>query len=170
MFQGFAELGDTIPVVILVRNSSQTPVNLDALPTFRVYGPDGHVSGQTGSASFRNSGNVSNATNASPIVVTSASHGLATGDRVTITGVVGNTGANGTFIVTRVSDDTFSLDGSSGNGAYSSGGAWNVTGLYSASIAATEANGYEAGATYEVLFEGLISTVSWADMASFGVT
>lgn len=170
MFQGFAELGDTISVVILAQNSSQTPVNLDALPTFRVYGPDGHVSGQVGSAGFLDSGNVTGATNASPIVVTSASHGLATGDRVTITGVLGNTNANGTFIVTRVSADTFSLDGSSGSGAYTSGGVWNVTGMYSAQLTVSGANGYEAGATYEVLFEGLISAVSWAKMASFGVT
>lgn len=170
MFQGFAELGDTVPVVVLVLNSSGTPVNLDALPTYRVYGPDGHVSGQVGSASFRDSGNVTAATNASPIVITSASHGLATGDRVTITGVTGNTGANGTFLVTKVSDDTFSLDGSSGTGAYVSGGVWNVTGLYHASLTVSGANGYEAGATYEVLFEGLISTVSWAKTASLGVT
>jgi hypothetical protein len=170
MFQGFAELGDTIPVVVLVRNSSQTPVNLDALPTFRVYGPDGHVSGQTGSAGYFDSGNVTDATNASPIVVTSAGHGLATGDRVTVAGVLGNTAANGTFAVTRVSDDTFSLDGSSGDGAYDSGGVWNLTGLYYAEIVASGANGYEAGAGYSVLFEGLISSVSWADTRSFGVT
>ena len=41
------------------------------------------------------------ATNETPIKIrTAAAHGLATGDRVTIAGVPGNTAANGTFTVT----------------------------------------------------------------------
>lgn len=62
------------------------------------------------------------ASNATPIVITSNNHYLATGQTVTISGVEGNTAANGTFTITRVSDNTFSLDGSSGNGSYTSGG------------------------------------------------
>jgi hypothetical protein len=58
----------------------------------------------------------------SPIVVTSNGHGLYDGYIVTITGVAGNTAANGTFSVTRINANTFSLDNSSGNGAWSSGG------------------------------------------------
>lgn len=70
---------------------------------------------------------ITNATNASPIVVTAAGHGLLTGHQVYITGVVGNTAANNTstnpnWTITKVDANTFSLDGSSGNGAYSSGG------------------------------------------------
>lgn len=66
---------------------------------------------------------VTGATNAGPIVITtSASHGLSSGDTVTITGVVGNTAANGTFQITVVDADEFALDGSTGNGAYVSGG------------------------------------------------
>lgn len=170
MFQGFAELGDSLPVVFLVTNSSRTPVNLDALPTFRVYGPDGFVAGQSGSLSFRDTGSITGATNASPIVVTSSSHGLQTGDRVTITGVLGNTGTNGTFIVTRIDANTFSLQGSTGTGTYTSGGTWNVTGLYVASLTVSSGNGYEVGNCYEVLMEGLVSAVAYADMNSFVVT
>jgi len=62
------------------------------------------------------------ATDASPIVVTAAGHGFATGDTVTITGVEGNTAANGTWTVTADGadpDNKFSLNGSGGNGAYS---------------------------------------------------
>lgn len=62
------------------------------------------------------------ASNASPIVLTSTAHGLVTGDAVTVASVGGNTAANGNFVVTKVTDDTFSLDGSVGNGAYTSGG------------------------------------------------
>jgi hypothetical protein len=65
---------------------------------------------------------VTGATNASPIVVTTAAHGLATGDVVTIASVGGNTAANGTFRVTVVSSTTFQLDGTTGNAAYTSGG------------------------------------------------
>ena len=66
---------------------------------------------------------VTDATNAGPIVITTGSnHGLTTGNIVTISGVVGNTAANGTFVITVVSPTTFSLDASTGNGAYVSGG------------------------------------------------
>lgn len=66
---------------------------------------------------------VSNATNAVPIVVTtSTAHGLEDNDIVQITGVLGNTGANGVWRITKLSSTTFSLDGSAGTGAYTSGG------------------------------------------------
>jgi PKD repeat protein/DNA-binding beta-propeller fold protein YncE len=66
---------------------------------------------------------VTGATNASPIAVTTAlAHGLATGQRVSIAGVLGNTAANGVFPVTVVDATHFTLDGSIGSGAYTSGG------------------------------------------------
>jgi hypothetical protein len=65
---------------------------------------------------------ISDATNATPIVVTVASHGLTEGDQVTITEVLGNTAANGTWSIESVTTDTFALTGSVGNGAYTSGG------------------------------------------------
>ena len=65
---------------------------------------------------------VSAATNASPIQITTGTHGLTTGNRVTITGVVGNTAANALWTVTVVDSTNFTLDGSTGNGAYTSGG------------------------------------------------
>lgn len=66
---------------------------------------------------------LSNATNASPIVVTTTSnHYFSSGQTVTISGVVGNTAANNTWVITKLTDTTFSLNGSTGNGAYVSGG------------------------------------------------
>ncbi len=65
---------------------------------------------------------VTGATNASPIVITTATHGLTTGDYASITGVLGNTAANGTWNITVLSSTTFSLIGSAGNAAYTSGG------------------------------------------------
>jgi len=66
---------------------------------------------------------VTGATNATPIVITtSVANGLVTGDQVVISGVTGNTAANGTFIITAVTSSSFELDGSVGNGAYGGGG------------------------------------------------
>lgn len=67
---------------------------------------------------------VTNATNATPIVITSAAHGLQTGDQVTIVNVGGNGAAKGTFDVTVATADTFSLDDSAGDGDYTDGGQW----------------------------------------------
>jgi len=60
----------------------------------------------------------------SPIVVTSVAHGLATSDVITIVNVGGNGAAKGTFTVTRLTADTFSLQGSTGDGDYTGGGEW----------------------------------------------
>ncbi len=45
----------------------------------------------------------------------------------------------------------------------------DVTGLYSVSIAALAANGYEAGESYAVVFSGLISSVGWGELHVFCV-
>lgn len=67
---------------------------------------------------------ISGATNTNPIVITSSNHGLATGDRVFIYGVQGNTSANGSRVVTRIDNDRFGLNNIAGNGVYTSGGTW----------------------------------------------
>lgn len=48
--------------------------------------------------------------------------GYLTGDTIVVSGVVGTTGANGTFVVTRMGYKTIRLDGSTYNAAYVSGG------------------------------------------------
>jgi hypothetical protein len=68
-------------------------------------------------------GTITGATNASPIAVTVASHGFSTGDVVAVSGVAGNTAANGVWTVTKTGANTFTLNGSIGNGAYSGSGA-----------------------------------------------
>lgn len=71
---------------------------------------------------------VTNATNANPIVITtSTNHGYSTGDVVTIASVGGNTNANTTAVITVLSATTFSLNGVSGNAAYTSGGTCQLT-------------------------------------------
>lgn len=75
------------------------------------------------------SGTITAATNATPIAVTSAAHGLNTNDTVTISGVLGNPAANGTFNITVSDANTFTLQTAAaanvaGNGTYASGGTW----------------------------------------------
>lgn len=66
--------------------------------------------------------NVTNATNASPIVITtSAAHSFISGTSVIIAGVLGNTAANGTFNITVIDSTHFSIP-VAGTGAYTSGG------------------------------------------------
>ncbi|TXI01567.1 MAG: hypothetical protein E6Q76_16925, partial [Rhizobium sp.] len=67
---------------------------------------------------------ITDATNASPIVITSAGHGLTTGNSVVIARIKGNRAANGGFVVTVIDANTFSLQGSTGSGEYIEGGAW----------------------------------------------
>jgi len=65
---------------------------------------------------------ITNASNATPIVVTIVSHGFSNGDQVTITGVVGNAATNETWVIENITADTFEIIGSIGSGAYASGG------------------------------------------------
>ena len=70
-------------------------------------------------------GSITAATNATPVVITSNSHGLSNGDLVGIDGMGGLTSCNGhTWAVYAVATNTFTLDGSAGNGTYTSGGTW----------------------------------------------
>ena len=71
---------------------------------------------------MRTTGTITAATNASPIVCTLAAHGYSTGDTVNISAATGNTAANGTWEVTVIDVDTFSLNNSAGNGTWVSGG------------------------------------------------
>jgi hypothetical protein len=169
-FVGYVQIEDTLYSAVLFRDAARTPVDTDAAPTFRVYGPDGLVPAATSAAAHLDAGTVTEASNAAPIVITSANHGLTTGTYITVSGVLGNTGANGSFTVTRIDADTFSLDGSTGTGSWTSGGAWNVTGLYRYTVVCTAANGFEAGTTYHVLLQGDVAGVPAAEVQVFIVT
>lgn len=98
-----------------------------------------------------NSGAITGATNATPIVITSTAHGLSTGTTVTIASVGGNTAANGTWVIDVTSANAFSLRTSAGNGAYTSGGTWtaptgNTTTVSSGPYDISTAANYSGGA------------------------
>jgi Pectate lyase superfamily protein len=66
---------------------------------------------------------VTEAKNAAPILITTSSlHDFVDGQSVLISGVGGNTAANGTWIIAKESPTDFSLVNSAGNGDYTSGG------------------------------------------------
>lgn len=65
---------------------------------------------------------VTAASNAAPVQITAVAHGLITGERVVVAGVVGNYDANGDWVVTKVDADNVTLNTSVGSGAYTSGG------------------------------------------------
>src|SRR5262249_25992950 len=67
-----------------------------------------------------------------------SSHGLANGQQVIITGVVGTTGVIGTWTIRTLTSTTFELIGSTGVGMYTSGGIIGDGG----SIPSTDATGF----------------------------
>jgi len=91
------------------------------------------------------------------VITTSASHGLFTGAAITISGVQGTTNANGNWVVTVLSANTFSLNGSTFNLAYVSG-----TGNWSGGTAVSPSN-YTANTT------GTVSIVSGNNSQSFNI-
>lgn len=76
------------------------------------------------------SGSITGASSASPIVVTSATHGRANGELVHVKDVRGNDGANNVFDpptqwpISVVDANSFRLLGSRFTGAYTTGGTW----------------------------------------------
>lgn len=76
------------------------------------------------------------------IRITSTAHGLSTGCSVTIASVTGTTEANGTWTVTKVTADTFDLQGSTFANAYVSGGTWTKTLNGTFPLTSTASQGY----------------------------
>src|SRR5262249_2461064 len=131
------------------------PVTLNSngiLPTY-----SGHYTGALRSLSNANTftGNITLNTNStiavdtgssltinthSPITVTSPSHALKTGFRVTVAGVLGNTAANGTWTITSVDANHFSLNGTTGIAPYTSGGTWTLVSNIIGATAPTAGN------------------------------
>lgn len=104
----------------LMRTDSGGGVTVEAWGSRRAW--DDSVGDITGGG-----GGVSTTTGAGVLIeiTTKANHGLATGAKVDITGITGNTAANSTttpWTITVTAANKFTLNGSTGNGAYVSGG------------------------------------------------
>ncbi len=124
-----------------------------------VAGNGAYTGGATWALTGDVTSNIGNATNTSAIVITSSNHGLFTGESVTITGVLGNTAANGTFTITVIDSDHFSLNSSTGNGAYTSGGTWvlasNITGASNANPIVINSQGHGLATGQRVTITGV---------------
>lgn len=105
--------------VLVAANSAQD----DVLAELHLYDDIGNLAtvGTQEQYTFAR-GTITAASNATPIQITEVGHLYHTGDKITVYGIVGNTGANGTRNVTYVDANNYTLDGSVGNGAYVSGG------------------------------------------------
>ena len=90
-----------------------------------VYGPVSGAGNWDSSKTVSFFDAITDATDATPIVITSAKHDLANGDRVIIDQVRGNAAANGTWTVANATANTFELLNSTGNGGYTGGGRWS---------------------------------------------
>lgn len=113
---------------------------------------------------YTQSGGISAITQANPAVVTSTSHGLATGAEIEITGVVGMTQVNGnTYRITTIDGNSFRLEGTDSTGftAYSSGGTWTVNG---------DLLKYKVTANNRDTFEESLSALSSATLTITGIT
>nr|MDQ3330494.1 FG-GAP-like repeat-containing protein [Planctomycetota bacterium] len=84
-----------------------------------------------GTAQWRRTTTIADATNANPSVITSPNHGLVNGEWIDIVGAAGNTAINGTWVVEVLTAQQFQLRNpdtnalAAGNGAYTGGGLWS---------------------------------------------
>lgn len=108
------------------------------------------------------------ASNASPIKITVANHGLNTGETVVIAGVGGNTAANGTWVITVVDASNFNLNGSTGSGAYTSGGTATVAARLRRGVFGSPIGPHNAGSVFLRLDDGVF--VWEADPTLVGTT
>jgi len=97
---------------------------------------------------------ITNASDTVPIqITTSAKNTYATGQAVLIKGVAGNSNANGTWIITVNNGSQFTLNGSSGNAAYTSGGQAHAT-----TISTVDPHGLVS--SQQVMVAGIVGTTN----------
>lgn len=155
MFELDGTGNDRLLIPVRTTTTSDVISAADSDPVYAIYGPGGtgKMQNGTGTLSQLDTGSVTGAANngSGSVRITSSGHGLQTGERVTIASVGGTTEANGTWTITRISSSTFDLVGSTFASAYTSGGTWKVTGLYSALHSLASADSYERGKNYTVV-------------------
>lgn len=166
-FQGYVRQGVARSFFLVLSEDDGSIAEPDQLPTFRIYGANGFV--LNGTCAYAETGTITGATNASPIVITDVSHGLTTGANITITGVLGNTAANADWRITYLTADTFSLDGSVGNGAYTSGGTWTTLALFTVSLSIADTQNFTPGESYTVVISYTVGGNPRSVEFTFGV-
>lgn len=156
-FVGFVQLASTLDVAIVAKNSSNVPTDADSAPTYRVYSAAGFMLSGTLST-FKDTGTITGATQASPTVYTSVGHNLTVGTKITTSGATPS-GYNTTGTITAVTSNTFTIAVNNTGAAYVSGGTWHVAGLYDFSITPTIGLNFASGGLYSVFVYGSFSSV-----------
>jgi hypothetical protein len=122
---------------------------------------------------------ITGATNTAPIIITSANHGLQTGDGVVISGVQGDTAANAGWLITFINANQFSLMGSdgTGSGAYLGGGNWtkssgivNASGTAGTPVIITTFVPHNLNTGDQVLIQSLTGTYAALNNSDYYVT
>jgi lambda family phage minor tail protein L len=126
-----AWLRESFTVTESGKNSRAATLRLATSPVYESPVPKQQFLRTTCSNTYRNArcgytnqtASVAGATNASPIVITTSTpNRFASGSVAVVSGVGGNTAANGTWTILVLTATTFALVGSAGNGSYTSGG------------------------------------------------
>lgn len=93
---------------------------------------------------------LTDATNSTPITITTATpHGVVDVSHGSVSGVLGNTNANGDWILEAVTATTLRLRNSVGNGAYVSGGSLVQSGVFAYVVELTDVQG--AGSSTDLI-------------------
>lgn len=126
----FVDSGVPAPSAACTVGSSTSGTIVGSIYAYvRFLDADGNVSNLSPVSSVHNiavsTGSITAATNAGPIVITSAAHGLTNGQTVKVEGVIGNYAANGVWLVANKTTDTFELAGSIGSGTFITSGTWS---------------------------------------------
>ena len=108
------------------------------------------LNGSTGNGAWTTGGTVTS----NILITTATAHSLQTGSQVTISGVQGCTAANGVFTVSVMTPTTFTLDGSTGNAAYTTGG------TVAADILITTAAPHGLQTGMQVAIEGVLGNLA----------
>lgn len=121
---GNLEAGQTVVACVLyefITNDAASPL---------MYHIDGKIKVVAAApASLSTTGNITGATQANPVVITSAAHGLVNGQVVYLAALGGMTQVNNrAFTVAGATTNNFQLSGENGSGygAYTSGGTWSL--------------------------------------------
>lgn len=113
--------------------------------SFTIGGPVGNAAYTSGGtwSSGSAQGSVTAATNnnAAIVITTTSTTGMDVGDEVTISGVLGNTAANGTFLIESLTATTFTL-GSPVGQTYTSGGSWQTNTISATNITDASEQGF----------------------------
>lgn len=120
------------------------------------------------SASLGSNFTITAGTAASPIVLTtSTAHGFSNGDYISVSGVTGLVGANGTWVAASASGTTVSLTGTTGTGTYTSSGVVAKGNRFRKPMNATYPSRASQTLTFVSTFQAAEANYSWSEWGLF---